>query len=319
MKTFVSTLIIGMHMISPPIFAQESDSTGMPGDNFDLQGALELFKTAESMEAFEKALNTESNLVNNLDLNNDSEIDYIRVVDNMDGETHAIALQIDINENEAQDIAAILLEKTGDETAQLQIVGDEELYGEEIFFDPVEEVEKNQTGPSYYSEPLKVIVVNVWTWPCVRFVYRPAYAPYRSPWGWKRYPSFWRPWRPVAWRVHHHRVVRYHVFYHRSAGCFVHKGHGVYVKNHVKSATFKEKNAVQHKNYKASKQTKATPAGKNQPTQTVKKSGDAKSTQKAQSQARPNQNRPDAKAQRSGSKPSNQRSKGAGAGGGKKR
>lgn len=59
------------------------DSTGLPGDNFSLQGALQLFQNASSPEDFEKQLNTESNHVNNLDLNGDGDIDYIRVVDKM--------------------------------------------------------------------------------------------------------------------------------------------------------------------------------------------------------------------------------------------
>src|SRR5689334_14759275 len=33
-----------------------ADSTGLPGDNFSLQGALDLFKKAETPEAFEKSL-----------------------------------------------------------------------------------------------------------------------------------------------------------------------------------------------------------------------------------------------------------------------
>ncbi len=38
----------------------QTDSTGMPGDNFSLQGALEMFKQASSIEEFEKLINTES-------------------------------------------------------------------------------------------------------------------------------------------------------------------------------------------------------------------------------------------------------------------
>jgi len=53
-----------------------TDSTGLPGDNFSLAGALELFKNATSLESFEKMINEESNKVNNLDLNGDGEIDY---------------------------------------------------------------------------------------------------------------------------------------------------------------------------------------------------------------------------------------------------
>ena len=51
------------------------DSTGLPGDNFSLQGALQMFQNASSPEEFEKMINTEGNHVNNLDLNGDGEID----------------------------------------------------------------------------------------------------------------------------------------------------------------------------------------------------------------------------------------------------
>src|SRR5688572_17479774 len=69
------------------------DSTGLPGDHFSLQGALDLFKKSTSVEDFEKQLNTESNHVNNLDLNGDKKIDYIRVIDKTKGDAHALILQ----------------------------------------------------------------------------------------------------------------------------------------------------------------------------------------------------------------------------------
>ena len=71
----------------------EADSTGFDGDNFSLEGALELFKDSKSLEDFEKKLNQKENHVNNLDLNKDGDTDYIRVEDNMDGDVHAIVLQ----------------------------------------------------------------------------------------------------------------------------------------------------------------------------------------------------------------------------------
>jgi len=46
--------------------SSDTDSTGLPGDNFDLQGALAMFQKASSPEDFEKLLNTEDNNVNNL-------------------------------------------------------------------------------------------------------------------------------------------------------------------------------------------------------------------------------------------------------------
>ena len=198
--------------------AQNSDSTGLPGDHFSLQGALEMFKKANSIEEFEKLINTESNNVNNLDLNSDGEIDYVSVIDKTEKEVHAFVLQVAVSETETQDIAVIELEKTGDEEAILQIVGDEEIYGEQVIVEASDgtsgEDENNPgtNGPSfnYYTSPN--IVVNVWLWPSVRFVYRPAYVAWASPWHWRSHPVWWHPWRPFAWRVFHPRAYRYHPF-----------------------------------------------------------------------------------------------------------
>jgi hypothetical protein len=163
-------------------FAQDTDSTGMPGDNFDLQGALELFKQSKNLEEFEKKLNTESNGVNNLDLDANNAIDYIRVVDNKDGDNHAILMQIPINNKESQGVAAIVIEKRTNSEAQLQIIGDETLYGEEIIMEPVDEKElKKTSGPSTLIAPTTVVFVNVWGWPCVQYMYAPSYVVWYSP------------------------------------------------------------------------------------------------------------------------------------------
>ena len=60
-------------------YAQDDDRPQNTGDNFSLEGALSLFKKANSLQEFEKMLNKENNNVNNLDLNNDGDIDYILV------------------------------------------------------------------------------------------------------------------------------------------------------------------------------------------------------------------------------------------------
>src|SRR5688500_20139353 len=57
----------------------------VPGDNFSLEGALELFKQSDSPEEFERLLNSPDSKVNNLDLNGDGYIDYIRVHDRYQG------------------------------------------------------------------------------------------------------------------------------------------------------------------------------------------------------------------------------------------
>ena len=69
-------------------FGQEGDKNDFPeftGENFSLEGALALFKQANSLEEFEKLINDEKNNVNNLDLN-------IVVQDIQEKDTHVIVL-----------------------------------------------------------------------------------------------------------------------------------------------------------------------------------------------------------------------------------
>lgn len=186
-----------------PSFAQ-SDSLGMLGDQLDLYGVLDLFKNSDNLEEFEKKLNSEDNEVNNLDLNNDDKIDYIRVVDYKEGNGHAIVLQVPINESESQDVAVIEVDQTSDNVAHIQIVGDEDLYGKNYIVEPLDE---NQSSAAVMNNT--TVIVNTWTWRPVRYFYGPTYRVWVSPWRWSYYPGWFRPWRPVGWYVYHPRVVRY--------------------------------------------------------------------------------------------------------------
>jgi uncharacterized membrane protein YgcG len=195
----------------------DQDSTGLPGDNFSLQGALEMFKQSSSPEAFEKALNSEENKVNNLDLNGDGNIDYIKVINKKDGDVQVFILQVPVSETESQDIAVISLQKTADENAVIQIEGDKDIYGEAKIAEPAPEADNafNYSpathGPSASSP--EGIIVNVWFWPCVRFVYAPAYVVWVSPWTWYAHPVWWRPWRPMPWHYYHPYYYRYNTRY----------------------------------------------------------------------------------------------------------
>lgn len=40
----------------------QKDSTGLPGDNFNLQGTLDLFSKANDLESFEKSINDEKTM-----------------------------------------------------------------------------------------------------------------------------------------------------------------------------------------------------------------------------------------------------------------
>jgi hypothetical protein len=234
-------LILFSIVISTNANAQSKDSTGNVGDNLDLQGVMELFKNAQNLEEFEKAINTESNHVNNLDLNKDGETDYIRVIDRVDSNAHAITLQVPVNESESQDVAVIILEMNGNESAIIQIQGDDELYDDDYLIEPYEPqadyVTKNEYDETSAANTKKV--VNVYAWPCVRYVYGPRYSPYVSPWRFRAYPVWFRPWRPVAWRIHHNRVKRYHAHYRVVRFHRARVAHRVYHRQRVRSAVYR--------------------------------------------------------------------------------
>ena len=56
----------------------------LPGDNLNLFAVMKLFQESETLEEFEKELNSEESKINNLDLNGDNRIDYIKVLDYID-------------------------------------------------------------------------------------------------------------------------------------------------------------------------------------------------------------------------------------------
>ncbi len=263
MQNLKQLLLLVVCVMATAVSAKaQIDSTGMPGDNFSLQGALEMFKQSSSIEEFEKLINTESKNVNNLDLNGDGDIDYVKVIDKAGKDAHAFVLQVAVSETENQDIAVIELEKTGDTTAMLQIIGDEEIYGEQLIVEASDEGDEMETdndgkgsGPSFnynYTEASR-IVVNVFYWPSVRFVYRPAYVPWVSPWRWRHYPGWWRPWRPVRWHVFHPRRLVYH---RHCAVVRTHRvivAHRVYTPHRVASVTVRNRTTVARNNYKVTR------------------------------------------------------------------
>ncbi len=229
----MSTVVAARDIVEP-------DSTGLPGDHFSLEGALELFKTSSSPEDFEKRLNQEDGHVNNLDLNEDGEVDYIRVVGHMEGDMQVLVLQVDVSAKESQDIAVIEMERQGEDDVVLQIIGDEDVYGESVIVEPYEQYTVEPDAPRQ-TEPSRV-VVNVWTWPAVRYMYAPGYTVWVSPWRWRAYPTWWRPWRPLRWSAWHVRVTPFRAHrYHVVTNHRVVRAHKVYAPRRTHSTVVKSK------------------------------------------------------------------------------
>ena len=82
-KLFLPFLILVTSLFTQPAFSQSEGDTaslGLPGDNLDLYGVLTLFQSSKTIEAFEKSLNEQKTGLNNLDLDLDGKVDFIKLV-----------------------------------------------------------------------------------------------------------------------------------------------------------------------------------------------------------------------------------------------
>jgi hypothetical protein len=234
-KSYLFLVTIVHIAFSIGLYAQNGsdEKLNLPGDNLNLYAVLNLFQESETLELFENNLNAEDSKINNLDLNNDDKIDYIRVIDNVDGDNHFIVLQVAINEKENQDVAVFSVNKDESKQIQIQLIGDEALYGKDYIIEPKSSDSASQGGtpnPGYSTNTTnaegntviveKTVIVQVQTWPVITYMYTPAYVRWNSPWYWGYYPSYWNPWRPYYWDYyygyHYHWHSHYHGHYHNS-------------------------------------------------------------------------------------------------------
>jgi hypothetical protein len=193
-QRFVTSATLLLLLVSYGLVSAQEDvtivaPTSEAAEGLDLKAVSELFKDSKNLEEFEKALNDPEVGINNLDLDENGEVDFIRVVEEVGDGTHLIILQVPLGENEFQDVATIEVEKTGDDGYNMQVHGNEVIY-----------------GVDYYVAPT---AVHISTWPIIPWIYRPVYRPYRSAFYFGFYPRWWRPYRPVTINVYRTRTVKF--------------------------------------------------------------------------------------------------------------
>lgn len=131
----------------------------------DLAATTELAKKAKDAADFERLLNSQAEAVNNIDLNDDGKVDYIKVSEYGSGNKRGFSLTDEISPGKVQEIATIDIEKEG-EKATVQTTGNPSLY-----------------GPGYYQHSsfgLTDALLVGWL-----FSNRPTYT---SPYGYGNYP-----------------------------------------------------------------------------------------------------------------------------------
>jgi hypothetical protein len=208
MKKIIFSWLLSVMFLTAATAQYGTNRTGYEGDYFSLEGAVELFKQSYTIRDFERKLNTEDSWVNNLDLDYDGRIDYIRVEHRRQGQYHAIVLQIPLGRYDFQDVAVIEIEKVGRRQAVLQIIGDEDLYGEQVIVEPYE------SEGYYYDRGNYRGYVNVYYWDAVQSIFDYNYHVYVSPYSYRYYPTWWSPWRQCGWNVYRPRIVVYHRHHH---------------------------------------------------------------------------------------------------------
>ncbi|WAC09307.1 hypothetical protein [Dyadobacter pollutisoli] len=201
----------------------EEEKLDLPGDNLNLYAVLKLFQESETLEGFERKLNDEETEINNLDLDGDDNIDYIRVSDDADGNLHTITLKVAVSDREDQDVAVFFVEKKEDGQVLIQLIGDEDLYGKDYIIEPNALSDNGETpNPGYNGnkerrdEPVEVrdnTTYVIASWPLVRYIYVPNYVIWHSPWRWHYYPSYWHPWRPRYWHAYYGYHYHWHYYY----------------------------------------------------------------------------------------------------------
>lgn len=153
------------------------------GDNLNLQALGELVKNSTSAQDIESKLNT-SGSINNLDLNGDGSVDYIKVTEYGSGDQRGFSFTVDLPNNETQEIATIEVSKANN-GAQMNIQGNQNLYGNNGYYQ------------SHYSVGDLMIMHYLFTY------HRPYYSPYRYGY----YPSYYHSYRSVPVTSYRSRVV----------------------------------------------------------------------------------------------------------------
>src|SRR5215204_4767509 len=226
MKKFILYyIIVVMSLLNGPAFSQNKEDTsallGLPGDNLDLYAVLEVFQKSKTIEAFEKSLNDGSEKINNLDLDLDKKVDFIKVVTKKKDESYTFILQVDVSKKETQDVAVILLDKDKDKKVSLQIVGDEELYGKDYVIEPKGNssitANPGYVGPDPVTKDVvasTTTTVVVQSAPIVQYVYSPAYVPYVPPYYYGFYPPYFAMGACIAVGIYRANNWGYHGGYH---------------------------------------------------------------------------------------------------------
>ena len=147
----------------------------------DLQAVAAAFAESNSVQEFERMLNSSRYMINNLDLNRDGWIDYLRVIETRQGYHHVLLIQACLAPSVFQDVATLIAEWRSDRL-YVEVIGDRYLYGYNYVVCPV-----------FVKRP-----------PMWDVFGRPSYNPWNSPYYYGYYPSYYQ--KPKQVYLNHYQA-----------------------------------------------------------------------------------------------------------------
>lgn len=140
----------------------------------DLNAVAAAFAESRSVKEFEQIINSSRYMINNLDLNRDGWIDYLRVIETYRGYYHALLIQACLAPGVFQDVATLMAERRPD-VLYVEVIGDRYLY-----------------GANYIVRPVFIKRPPMWD------VYgRSNYACWSSPYYYGSFPSYYNQPQPI--------------------------------------------------------------------------------------------------------------------------
>ena len=178
MKTKVASLLVVLVLITTQCTAQKRVTIEAQNDdisnNLDLKAVSTVFGESKNLEDFEQRLNDYDSGISNLDLNNDGQVDYLRVIEKNENNIHLVVIQAVLDKDVYQDVASIVVERDRDSNTTVQVIGDPYLYGD-----------------NYIIEPAYVYTPSIFS-----FFWGSAYFSWHSPYYWGYYPNYYHHRRP---------------------------------------------------------------------------------------------------------------------------
>lgn len=188
MKQIFILLVSALTLVSCDSSNQRSNvivtaETPNLGNGLDLQALGEIVKNSSNAQEIENKLN-QPNSINNLDLDGNGQVDYIKVTEYGDGANRGFSFTVDTNDGSSQEIASVEVNKLDNQRANMSVHGNQSIYGHN----------------SHYSSSFGLSDLLI-----MHYLFNP-HPVYVSPWRYGYYPTYYRNYAPVAHSNYTNRV-----------------------------------------------------------------------------------------------------------------